>query len=215
MLELLATMGNFSGRVGRLTSGAGGDGLGVLGEIEGMRERLVAKHTERCEDIMTAVREELRVLATACQSMDATLDTAHEQYYRLLDSATQTRPDAPPESAAGSVAIEEATRAACQRTETDPSATDYMQWMLEVQRTCRQEYNLKEQLLKQLQDYDDAGQVATVQQAWQAQPFCSRRTDVDADGAVTVSARVLHSLAEAERQQAAATSSAATAHLGD
>jgi hypothetical protein len=201
VLELLATLCNFSGRAGRLSSGQGGAGLGVLDQIAGVREQLVIKHAERCEGIMTAVREELRALVAVCRSIDATLDTAHEQYYRLLDSAAGTDTCA-------------ATQVACQRTETDPSAADYMQWMLEVQRTYRQECNLNEQLVEQLVDYDDGAQIAAVRQAWQAQPFCSRRAAVGPEGAVTISARVLHSLAEAERQQAAAASSAATAHTG-
>jgi hypothetical protein len=213
VLELLATMCNFSGRAGRLSSGQGGAGLGVLGQIAGVREQLVAKHAERCEGIMTAVREELRALVAVCQSIDATLDTAHEQYYRLLDSAAGTAPDATRESGGGFAASVEATQAACKRTETEPSAADYMQWMLEVQRTYRQECNLKEQLVQQLVDYDDGAQIAAVRQAWQAQPFCIRRADVDAVGGVTISARVLHSFAEAERQQAAA-ASAATGHVG-
>lgn len=177
--------------------------MGVLGAVDGIRERLVAKHAERCDDIMTAVREELRALVAVCQSIDATVDTAHEQYYRLLDSAAGTSPDPGHRGEAGGASAE-AIRMACKRTETEPSATDIMQWMLEVQRMYRQEYNLKEQLVQQIVDYDDGAQVAAVRQAWQAQPFCSRRTDVDANGAVAPSARVLHSLAEAERQQDAA-----------
>lgn len=206
-------MCNFSGRAGRLSSGRGPDGLGVLGQIEGVREQLVVKHAERCEAIMAAVREELRALAAACQSIDATLDTAHEQYYRLLDSAVGASSDAGRPDGAESVASAEATHAACRRTETDPSAADYMQWMLEVQRNYRQECNLKEQLVERVVSYDDGAQIAAVRQAWQAQPFCSRRTDVDAEGAVTISARVLHWLAEAERQQTAEASNAA-AHAG-
>ena len=199
VLELLATMCNFSGRAGKLSSGQGSEGLGVLGQIEGAREQLVAKHAERCEDIMTAVQEELRALVAACQSIDATLDSAHDHYYRVLDSAVETDADAH-EAGSDSVASAAATHAACQRTETDPSAADYMQWMLEVQRTYRQECSLKEQLIKQLVDYDDVAKIAALRQAWQAQPYCSRHSDVDTDGAVTVSARVLHSLTEDERQ---------------
>ena len=213
VLELLATMCNFIGRAGRLSSGRGPQGLGVLGQIEGVREQLVAKHAERCEDIMTAVREELRAMVAACQNIDTTLDTAHEQYYRLLDSAVTTSSDVGHPGGVDSVASAEATHAACRRTETDPSAADYMQWMLEVQRMYRQECNLNEQLVERIVNYDDGEQIAAVRQAWQAQPFCSRRADVDAEGVVTISARVLHWLAEAERQQTAEASNAA-AHAG-
>jgi hypothetical protein len=182
----------------------------VLGQVSGMRELLVAKHAERCEAIMAAVREEMRLLVACCRSIDVALDEAHEQYYRLLDSAT--RPDTDTGGAGGAAAAAddaEATRAACLRTETEPAATDYMQWMLETQQIYQQECNLKEQLVAQLLGYDDGAQVAAVRQAWQAQPFLARREETDADGVVTAGARVRYALAEAERAEEAAAGVAA------
>ena len=202
-------MGNFAERGGGLAAGRGTEGLGVLGEIGGMRELLVAKHGERCEAIMEGVRQELRLLAACSASIDGSLDAAHEQFYRVLDAAANIEQDSRmPAEEQQLVADAEATAAVCLRTEGEPAATDYMQWMLETQRSYRQECTLKEQLIEQLISYDDGALVTQVKAAWAAQPFVSARSDLDPDGSVSVSARVLYALQESERVEAQATAGA-------
>ena len=201
MQEVLELMGTLADFVGRLEGLRNGQPLGVLEQVADMRTQLVAAHTERCEALLAAIKQELRQLVGCSQAIDVLLDAAHEHYHRVLGASA-------PRSAggAGGADVDQAaaaTEAACLRTETEPSAVDYMQWLLETQRAYQRECGIAEQLVERLDSYDDGALVQSVRQGWQAQPHIrALAVGLDSGGAVTAGARVVFAL-EAEAKAAA------------